>query len=233
MVPARIQPLLRTIGRVAQQQGARAYAVGGCVRDWALGIAETTDLDVTVEGSGIVLARSVGKTLRGRLTVHEQFGTATVRLGGRRVDFATCRRETYAKPAAYPKVSPGTLRDDLLRRDFTMNAMALALNPVSLGRLQDPFRGRQDLRRKTLRILHEKSFLDDPTRILRGVRFAERFGLRWDPKTFAQLRSAIKAGALGWLNQGRVRKELDLMLAEPNPRACLRHLASLFDPPGR
>lgn len=233
-VPRPVELLLREVGRLADQRGMQAYAVGGCVRDWLFGLTQTPDLDVTVEGDGIALARAAGPSLGGTLRVHQQFGTATRLLrrqaGPRRVDFATCRRETYARPAAYPAVAPGTLEDDLFRRDFTLNAMAAALSPVRFGALVDPFQGARDLRRKWLRVLHARSFLDDPSRLLRGVRFAQRFGLRWEPGTRRAARDAASAGALGWLNAGRLRRELERMCGEPDPLACFQGLAALLGP---
>ncbi|MBI3330693.1 MAG: hypothetical protein HYZ96_01115 [Candidatus Omnitrophica bacterium] len=237
-IPRQVEPLLRAIGQLADQRGMRAYAVGGCVRDWLLGLTDTPDLDVTVEGDGIAIARAAGRILNGTLTVHQQFGTATRRLrrgrgghpaGSLRVDFATCRRETYARSAAYPRVAAGTLEDDLFRRDFTINAMAAALSPIRFGALVDPFQGARDLRRRRLRILHARSFLDDPSRLLRGIRFAQRFGLRWEPATRRAAREAVAAGALGWLNAGRLRRELDRMREEPDPLACVGELAALLD----
>ena len=268
-IPAHLKPLLREVGRIADQRGLPAYAVGGCVRDWLLGVAETPDLDVAVEGDGIAVARAAGRLLGGTLTVHQQFGTATRRLGRsapggrrsgrwsplprcvagdipsegppatagarvegsrpRRGDFATCRQETYAKPAAYPKVIPGTLEDDLFRRDFTINAMAVALSPARFGTLVDPFHGARDLRRHAVRILHPRSFLDDPSRILRGIRFVRRFGFRWEPATARAANAALAAGALGWLNPGRLARELDRMRREPDPLACFQELATLLD----
>lgn len=229
-IPRRIQRLLETIGRLAQRRGLNAYAVGGCVRDWILGVSRTPDTDITVEGDGIVLAQDAARTLKGALTIHQQFGTATVRTSALRIDFASCRRETYAQPAAYPRVSAGTLEDDLFRRDFTINAMAIAINPGRFGRLIDPYHGVQDLRCRVLRMLHARSFLDDPSRMLRGVRFVQRFELRWDAPTRRAAQEAIRAGAIGRLNAGRLRKELDRMLEEPHPRRCLQQLASLLDP---
>ena len=155
-------------------------------------------------------------------------GRGSVRLPRGRIAFAPCRREQYAKPAAYPTVRAGTLEDDLFRRDFTINAMAMAIGPRQFGRLVDPFRGAQDLRQRRLRMLHERSFLDDPSRMLRGVRFAQRFGLRWEPRTERAAREALRAGALGRLNAGRLRKELYRILQEPKPRACLEALAALL-----
>ncbi len=236
-IPNAIQPLLETIGCIAHELGMSAYAVGGCVRDWRLGLPNGADLDVTVEGDGIALAKAAARVLSASLTVHPQFGTATLALTASeairtsesfRVDVATCRKETYAKPGAYPKVTPGTIRDDLARRDFTINAMAVAIVPERVGVLVDPFGGEQDLRARRLRVLHPGSFLDDPSRILRGIRFAQRFRLRWERETARLMRAAIAAGAFGWLNAGRIKKELERMRHEPDPRDCLEELLTLL-----
>ena len=225
-IPGRLRPLLQSIGRIAEEAGMPAYAVGGCVRDWLLETPDRTDVHVTVEGDGIDVARAVARALGGTVNAHRQFGTATVMLGTRRVDFASCRRERYAKPAAYPAVTPGTLEEDLFRRDFTINAMAVALSPARFGLLVDPFHGADDLDHRQLRVLHLRSFVDDPSRILRGIRFAERFGLHWEPHTARALREAMASGALGRLNAGRLHKELDRMLDEPDPSACLKRFAA-------
>jgi tRNA nucleotidyltransferase (CCA-adding enzyme) len=232
IIPHRIAPILQTIGRLADEMQMPAYAVGGCVRDWLLGVAQTQDLDVTAEGDGVVLASAVARALGGTAEPHEPFGTSTVTVPGsrhRRIDVATCRRETYARPAAYPKVSRGTLEDDLFRRDFTINAMAVSIAPGAFGALVDPFGGARDLRRRRLRILHGRSFIDDPSRILRGVRFLKRFGLRWDPATARSARDAVASGALGRLNAGRLRRELERMGQEPDPLGCLLELAGLLE----
>lgn len=248
-IPVHVKPLLEHIGQIASQGGMRAYIVGGGVRDWLMGHEETEDLDIVVEGNGIDLARIIGRTLGGAVEAHQQFGTAAVLLpasrqpsthgrgvtGGVpaprtvRVDVATARTETYPKPAAYPRVSPGTLKEDLARRDFTINAIAMAITPGQVGTLVDPFHGSRDIQGKVLRVLHPRSFLDDPSRMLRGVRFAQRFGLRWEPATAWAARQAIAAGALGWLNAGRLRKELNRLCDEPNPLACFAQLADLLD----
>ncbi len=231
-VPSPVEAILRQVGRLAAARSLSAYAVGGCVRDWRLGITQAVDLDVTVEGDGIEIARQVAETLGGTVTVHQQFGTASVMFAQQthrwKVDVATCRSETYATPAAYPRVAPGTLEEDLFRRDFTINAMAVVIGPGRFGSLIDPFHGARDLSQRRLRMLHERSFLDDPSRLLRGVRFAQRFRLRWDAATLRAAREAIAAGALGWLNRGRLGKELERMLQEPNPLACFQQLASLL-----
>ena len=238
-IPVRLRPLLRAMGALADQLGVKAYAVGGCVRDWLLRRrGADSDLDVAVEGDGLAFAQAAARALDAAVTVHEQFGTATLAVPGhpeRRIDVATCRKETYAKPAAYPRVTPGTLRDDLARRDFTINAMAVALNGARFGRLIDPFGGARDLGRRRLRVLHPRSFEDDPSRILRGVRFLARFGFDWDPDTERAARAAMAAGAIGWLNTGRLRKELDRISAEGKARVCLEQFAllSVRAAPGR
>ena len=228
-MPKDARALLRRVGRIAEEQGVRAFAVGGCVRDWLLGIPTVEDADVAVEGDGAAAAQGVARALGGTVTMHPQFGTATVRLlsGGAvcRIDVAMCRTERYAQPAAYPAVTPGRLQDDLFRRDFTINAMAAALSAQRFGELIDPYQGAADVEARALRVLHPRSFFDDPSRLLRGVRFAVRFGLAWAPETDAAAREAVQAGALGWLNAGRVRKELERMADEPDPAACLRALA--------
>lgn len=210
-VPRPVRPLLETIGRLAHAQGVKAYAVGGCVRDWLLGVPTITDVDVTVEGDGIGFANHVAGVLHGSVEAHQQFGTATLQLPRLRIDVVTARKETYAEPAAYPKVSAGRLRDDLFRRDFTVNAMAMTLEPDRFGTLIDPFKGLVDLKAKHLRILHANSFVDDPSRILRAVRFAARYRFTLEPQTRWRLRQAVAAGMLERLNRGRLRKEFQRM----------------------
>lgn len=227
-IPLQVRGLLQWVGDIAAAEGFSVYAVGGCVRDWLLGIDKTPDLDVTVEGNGIALARLIAQTMEGKITLHEQFGTATIGCGAFRLDVASCRRETYAHPAAYPKVFPGTIHEDLFRRDFTINAMALSLNPSCFAVLVDPYSGGSDLKAKLLRILHPRSFMDDPSRILRGIRFAKRFDLRWEEDTRKAAQKAVAEGALGWLNAGRLGKELDRMQDEPDPKACLNELAAFL-----
>lgn len=234
VVPHAAAALLKQIGAIAEQRKATAYAVGGCVRDWLRGSTEALDVDIAVEGDAIALARAVQRACGGSLIAHQQFGTATVSLPARgrgnerRIDFAMARTERYARPAAYPKVAPGTIVEDLFRRDFTFNAMAVALAPARFGALIDPYKGQEDLRRKRLRFLHPRSFHDDPSRILRGIRFAQRFGLAWEPGTAQACREAVAQGALGWLNPGRLDKELARMAEEPDPQACLQAFARVM-----
>lgn len=183
---------------------AELYVVGGTVRDLLVGRGRT-DLDVVVVGdAGAVAAR-----LGGEVTEHERFATATVQLGAARIDLASARAETYPEPGALPEVRPAGIEEDLSRRDFTVNAMALRLGD---GReLLDPHGGREDLGAGVLRVLHDRSFIDDPTRALRGARYAARFDLDPDPETEALLRRTD----LGTVSADRRRAELLRVAAEP------------------
>lgn len=194
---------------------APAWLVGGAVRDLLLG-APAVDLDVAVEGDALEAARALAERLDGEVREHERFGTATVRAAGLVVDLATTRRETYARPGALPDVEPAPLDDDLARRDFTVNAMAAGLAEDTLGELRDPHRGRYDLDAGVIRVLHDRSFVDDPTRLLRAIRYEARLNARMDTSTEQLARGAIAAGALSTVSGARVRDELlDLLHESP------------------
>jgi tRNA nucleotidyltransferase (CCA-adding enzyme) len=195
---------------------APAWLVGGAVRDLLLG-ARTVDLDVASEGDAREVAREVAQRLGGEAIEHERFGTATVRAGdGLLVDLASTRRESYAQPGALPDVEPASLDEDLARRDFTVNAMAASLDPARLGELRDPHGGRGDLDARLIRVLHPRSFADDPTRLLRALRYEARLGFRMDPETEGLARAAIAAAAPGTVSGARIRDELlDLLHESP------------------
>ena len=199
------------------------YLVGGTVRDILLG-EPNFDVDIAVEGDGIAFAEALAGALGGRLHPHGKFGTAVVLYDeGERVDVVTARTEFYDSPGALPTVEHATIREDLFRRDFTVNAMAASLRGEDFGRLVDPFGGRRDLAAGTLRVLHNLSFIDDPTRIFRGVRYESRYGFRMDAHTAGLARSCIDMGLVGDLSSARLRDELVLMLEEPAaPRALVR-----------
>jgi tRNA nucleotidyltransferase (CCA-adding enzyme) len=209
------------VGRLAAEMDVAAYLVGGTVRDLLLG-RDGPDLDFVVVGDGMQLAAAVERELGGRLVRHPAFLTADViDAGGVHLDLATARQESYPAVAALPEVRPAALEDDLLRRDFTVNAMALPLAPgqpagVASEGLIDPSGGRRDLAAGALRVLHHGSFLDDPTRVLRGVRFEARLGFRLTAESEELARQAVTAGAFGRLSGSRLRHELELLLgAEP------------------
>ncbi|HKG39475.1 MAG TPA: hypothetical protein VKB25_10835 [Conexibacter sp.] len=188
-----------------------ARIVGGAVRDLLLG-GTPEDLDLVIEGDAVEAAQRLGEALGGSVTVHERFGTATVEAGGHVYDFATARVETYARLGALPDVRPGTLEEDLLRRDFTVNAIAVGLD----GRVVAAPQALADLDARLLRILHERSFLDDPTRLLRLVRYATRLGFAVEEGTAALADAAVAGGALATVSPTRVGSELRLLLREPS-----------------
>jgi len=204
--------------------GFEAYLVGGCVRDLLLA-AGSVDVDLVVEGDAPAFAGRCAEAFGGSCVTHRRFGTVTLQAAdGFKVDVATARRETYERPGALPRVERGTIQDDLLRRDFTVNAMAMALNKASFGRLIDPRGGQRDLRRRLVRVLHPKSFIDDPTRILRAVRFEERLGFRRERATARWLKAAVADRALFTVQKHRLRDELVPLFQEPRPYGCLRRL---------
>ena len=190
-----------------------AYLVGGGVRDLLRG-DRSVDLDVAVEGDATAAARDLAVRLGGDAVIHERFGTATVTAPPLSVDLATTRRETYARPGALPDVEAASLTEDLARRDFTINAMALGLSGDQLGRLHDPHGGEDDLNDGVVRVLHERSFVDDPTRLLRAVRYAARLGFRLDEETERLARDAIEADAPATVSDHRIRDELMDLLGE-------------------
>ncbi len=212
------QHILTEAGRIATGLGMSIYLVGGIVRDLLLE-RESYDLDIVVEGDAISLANSFSETIRGKVTAHQRFRTATVKWTGRRIDFATARSETYPRPGALPVIEPGLIDTDLSRRDFTVNAMAADLSPDCFGRLIDPFNGQDDLKKRLIRVLHEKSFTDDATRIWRAVRYEQRLGFTIEPKTLDLLRRDIKM--LNSISRDRIRHELEMVLYENEPEKAL------------
>lgn len=204
----------------------QCFLVGGAVRDLLLG-AETVDLDVAVEGNAEAVALHLAERLGGEVRAHGRFGTATVRAPGIQVDLATARSETYPEPGALPDVEPATLDEDLGRRDFTVNAMAMSLSHDRLGEIKDPHGGREDLDARVIRVLHKASFVDDPTRLLRAARYATRFGFALETDTERLAREAATAAALDTVSGPRVRDELIDLLAEegaPDAVGMLRRL---------
>ncbi|HEY7139188.1 MAG TPA: hypothetical protein VIE44_03745 [Methylomirabilota bacterium] len=228
-LPGRAGEILRAAGAHAAALGFSVAAVGGLVRDLLLGrIDERTDLDLVVEGSAAVLAEALARGLGGETLEHPAFLTATVVLpDGRRVDLATARRESYLAPGALPAVEPASLPEDLARRDFSLNALAVRLDREAWGRLVDTSGGLTDLRARRIRVLHPLSFVEDPTRILRAARLAARLGCRIDRTTRRLAAHAARLGAYRALSGDRLRAELELMLAERRPVAVFREAARL------
>jgi tRNA nucleotidyltransferase (CCA-adding enzyme) len=199
-----------------------AWVVGGAVRDLLLGGGESVvDLDLVIEGDAVAAAERLAAALGGRLVSHETFGTASVEADGHVYDLATARAETYPRPGALPDVRPGTLEEDLRRRDFSVNAIAVALD----GRAVAAPHAYEDLEARRLRVLHERSFLDDPTRLLRLVRYATRLGFSVEPSTAALAAAAVAEGALATVTPTRIGGELRLLLREPSALDALAWIA--------
>jgi tRNA nucleotidyltransferase (CCA-adding enzyme) len=201
-----------------------AYAVGGAVRDLLLGL-EPAELDLVVAGDAAELARRIADGAGARL--HLRFGTAAVQIDGHEYDIAAARRERYPVPGSLPEVEPAPLAQDLLRRDFTVNALALALDGRAAGELVAAPRALDDLRDRLLRVLHDRSFIDDPTRLFRMARYGSRLGFAIEPHTLELARSAIAAGALATLSGDRVGAELRLVAREPDPVVAFAVVAEL------
>lgn len=205
------------LGRVAACNNMVAYAVGGFVRDLFLD-RPNFDLDFVIEGSAIELADALEREYPSRFEVvakHERFKTATLIFHGERdreVDLSTARTEYYEFPAALPTVEPSRLEQDLSRRDFTINGLAVCLNPGRYGELLDHFDGLEDLKRNIIRILHPFSFIEDPTRIVRAARFAARLGFHLEPKTKERARKAVEMGIFEDLGGVRLRDEIKSIL---------------------
>ncbi|MEA2386760.1 MAG: hypothetical protein QOJ22_934 [Thermoleophilaceae bacterium] len=196
--------------------------MGGAVRDLLRGEA-AVDVDLAVEGDGPRTARELAARLDGEVIPHERFGTATVRAGGLAFDVAETRTETYPEPGALPVVEPAGLAEDLGRRDFAVNAMAASLQGDHLGRLHDPHGGRDDLAGRIVRILHDRSFIDDPTRLLRAVRYEARLDFRMDEPTEELAREGARRKALATVSGPRIRDELlDLLAEHAAPRGVAR-----------
>jgi tRNA nucleotidyltransferase (CCA-adding enzyme) len=203
-----------------------AYLVGGAVRDLLRG-AVPEDIDVAVEGDARSLARAVAERLGSDAREYERFGTATVETPETTYNFAGTRRETYDEPGALPSVAPASLSEDLGRRDFAINAMALGLTGDDLGHLHDPFAGVADMAVGVVRVLHDRSFLDDPTRLLRALRYATRLGYKLDPETERLAREAVAADALSTVSGARIRDELMDLLRETDAPSAIQRMREL------
>ncbi len=222
-----VRDLLKTAKAVADTVGIPVYLVGGMVRDLLLG-RPNEDLDLVVEGSGIDFAHALAAFAGGRCHPHQPFLNAAVTLpGGHRVDVASARTEFYRTPAALPEVATSLIRQDLYRRDFTVNSLAVALHGERFGQLVDFFGGRRDLDRREIRVLHSLSFIDDPTRAIRAVRYARRLDFEIAADTRNLIATAVREGVFDHLSGQRLRRELALLLEEGHPTPSLELVAEL------
>lgn len=228
-LPKRIFKRMSLIGRIADEEGYNAFVVGGFVRDLIMGVKDY-DLDIVVEKDAVSFSGFVKKAFGGERVVHHRFGTATlIANDGSRIDFATARQEFYERPAALPHVEASSIKQDLFRRDFTINAMAINLNKENFGELLDFFGGLKDIRSKKIRVLHALSFVEDPTRIFRAVRFAERFDFAIEPHTKSLIKTACDLGMIHKTEYQRLREELILILNEDEPLKCVSRMHELHE----
>jgi tRNA nucleotidyltransferase (CCA-adding enzyme) len=226
-LPPSVHGRLQQAGRLTEKLQVRAYVVGGFVRDLLLH-RPNMDLDLVVEGDGIAFARAFAKMVGADVVTHPRFGTAVVSFpDGFKLDVATARTEQYEQPGALPIVKPSSIEKDLYRRDFTINALAIRLDGSSFGELLDLYRGQRDLQRGEIRVLHARSFVDDPTRVFRAVRFEQRYGFRLGKETLALLKRAVRRKVFHRLSPSRLREEIILLLSEDDPHRVIDRLSEL------
>lgn len=214
-MPSPLRAAVSAAQRLAREEGTRLYLVGGAVRDQLLS-RPIEDVDLMLEGGALAFAKRLGARLGTKPRVHERFRTATLELAsGSRLDIAEARSETYDRPGALPRVGPAAaLAEDLARRDFTVNAMALEIAPRWLSRPVDPFGGQPDLKRRTLRLLSPRSPQDDPTRAFRAIRYANRLGFSIEVRSRRWIRESLAAGSFDRVSGDRLRRELALIFSE-------------------
>lgn len=220
-LPSNIIDLLNLAGQIGDHLNYKVFVVGGFVRDLILN-KPNWDIDIVIEGDGIAYAQEMNITLKGKINLYPTFGTATIILSsGESIDIVTARREYYEHPAALPKVEKSSIWSDLFRRDFTINCMAIQLNESKFGTLIDYFGGLEDLESKNIRILYNLSFIEDPTRIFRAIRFASRLDFNIEGETKEFIRKAITEKMIEKLSEDRIREEVISVLKDDYPHKSL------------
>ncbi len=226
-IPQKVERLLKIISVFAEEKQINVYIVGGFVRDILLAV-KNLDIDLVVEGNGVIFAKELAEFLGAKVIVHEKFGTAALIFEENfKIDIATSRVEYYEYPAALPQIESSSLQHDLYRRDFTINAMAIALNKHNYGRLVDYFCSREDLEKGVIRVLHNLSFVEDPTRLLRAIRFEQRYNFTIEPQTLELAKSAIRENWLSKLSFERVREEIKHIFNESYPINAINRMREL------
>jgi tRNA nucleotidyltransferase (CCA-adding enzyme) len=223
-LPLELTGFLQTAGNISNYLGCKTFLVGGAVRDLLLGRINL-DLDLVVEGDSLKIAEELARIKNGKVIAHSRFNTAKIKWEKWTVDIASARSEGYGKPGALPSVEPIDLKSDLIRRDFSINAMAISLDPLSFGELIDLYQGCQDLEKSLIRVLHDESFKDDATRIWRAVRYEQRLGFKIDPHTLILIKNNL--AYLNTISGDRIRHELELCLEEERPEKILRRANDL------
>ena len=204
-----------------------AYLVGGYVRDTTLGI-KPIDIDTVVEGNAVKAAKALNLKLKGKLCIYKEFGTASIITKAERIDLASARVEKYPSPAKLPHVYPSTIIEDLNRRDFTINAMAMSISKEDFGEIFDPFNGLEDIKKGLIRVLHKNSFNDDPTRIFRALRYKNRFGFKIEKKTKILMKEAIDKKMIKQLTGQRILNEIRLIFTEKKYQETIKDLSDLI-----
>ncbi len=221
-----IRETLQRLGAIGDSLGMAVYLVGGFVRDLLIGI-DNLDMDVTVEGDAIFFAERFVELYGGRVRSHKKFGTAVLILhDDRKIDVASTRLEYYDSPGVLPTVERASLRHDLYRRDFTVNTLAICINGNRFGQLTDHFGGQQDIQERVVRVLHNLSFVEDPTRVFRAIRFEQRLGFHIAPHTENLMQSAVRMNLLEKLGGERLLSELVQIMREKEPIAAITRMAS-------
>ena len=223
-LPEELFTFLRTAGAEAGEREQELYLVGGTVRDLILN-RPNLDFDLVLEGDALKFARQLANKTGEKLMVHPMFGTANFSHDKYHIDIVTARSETYAEPGALPTVVPGTMRDDLRRRDFSINAIAADLGPDAFGQILDPHDGIRDIEKKLIRVLHNKSFSDDATRMLRAIRYEQRLDFKLEKGTERLLRKNV--AMLDTISGDRIRHEIDRTLREEHPEKALKRAEEL------
>ena len=228
-MPKEVFSLLKKIGHIADDYQFRVYAVGGMVRDLILDY-KNLDIDLVVEGEAIKFAQILSGKIKGKLVTYQRFGTAVLFMSeGFRIDLASSRTEFYEYPAALPTVELSSIKNDLSRRDFTINAMAIGLNQDNFGQLIDFFGGLRDIKEKRIKVLHNLSFVEDPTRIFRAVRFEQRYNFKIDSQTEFLIRTAVDMKIFEKVSAERMREELLPILCEAEPLKAIKRMAQLHE----
>ncbi|MFN8674378.1 MAG: hypothetical protein U0457_20150 [Candidatus Sericytochromatia bacterium] len=220
--------LIEKVGAISTEEGFNSYLVGGLVRDILIEKLKDIDIDIVTETYAPKLAKIVAYELRGELIVHEKYGTAKVKLPTTTIDFTTARTEIYEYPASNPKVSFSSIKEDLFRRDFTINAMAISINNNTFGELLDLYDGYKDIKEKKLKILHDKSFIDDPNRIFRAIRFKSKLSFEIDKYTRDLAIKTMNLGIFDYFINDRIKNEIKISFTnEYNAKDNIKELYDL------
>lgn len=225
-LPNEMAELINKIGDLGDLLRVRVFVVGGFVRDLILG-QTSPDIDISVEGNGIEFAQEFYKRFGNKIKIHEKFQTAAIRCGNFKIDIVTARSEYYEHFGALPTVQKADIKSDLLRRDFSINSIAILINKKSFGQILDPVGGQKDLQAGIIRVLYNMSFMDDPTRIFRAVKFEQRYKFGIAQETLNLINEAVKSNVFNFISKERIANELNLIFNEDSKMSILKRLVQL------